>query len=136
MTPDDMAALHRTCFTVPRPWSAAEIADLLTSPHVFALTESGAFAMGRAVAGEAELLTLAVDPALRRQGAGRRLVQGFMQAAQHRGAMRAFLEVLPDNVAAIALYRQAGFSVCGRRKGYYHPANAPALDALVMDCAL
>jgi len=131
-----MAALHRVCFTVPRPWSATAIADLLVSQHVFALTESGGFALGRAVAGEAELLTLAVDPGLRRHGIGRRLIHGFLAAATDRGASRAFLEVVPDNLAAISLYLQAGFAVCGRRKGYYRPANGPALDALVMDRAI
>ncbi len=136
MTPVAMATLHAACFTVPRPWTAAEIADLLTSPLVFCCAESGGFAMGRAVADEAELLTLAVDPAGRRQGLGRRLVAAFLAEARARNATRAFLEVVPDNDAAIALYRQAGFMPCGRRKGYYHPADRPALDALVMDRAL
>ena len=136
MTPAEMAALHRTCFTVPRPWSTGEITDLLASPFVFTCAESAGFAMGRAVAGEAELLTLAVDPAARRRGVGARLVQAFLAAAQQRGATRAFLEVLPDNTAALSLYEQAGFAVCGHRKGYYHPPGGPARDAVVMDRVL
>ena len=136
MTPEKMATLHQACFTVPRPWSAAEIADLLTSPYVFTCSESAGFAMGRAVAGEVELLTLAVDPAMRRQGMGTRLVRAFLGIATDRGAARAFLEVMPGNTAAVSLYLQAGFRVGGQRKGYYHPAEGPALDALVMDRAL
>jgi len=136
MTPADMAALHRACFTVPRPWSAAEIADLQALPQVFVCTESAGFAMGRVAADEVELLTLAVDPAQRRQGAGRRLVAAFLAEAARRAAVRVFLEVLPDNTAAVSLYLQANFTVCGRRKAYYHPAGSPALDALVMDRVL
>jgi len=131
-----MAALHAACFAVPRPWSAAEIAGLLTSPGVFVTPESAGFAMGRIAADEVELLTLAVDPGARRQGTGRRLVAAFLQAARTRGAARAFLEVAADNVAAVALYLQAGFTVCGRRRGYYHPASGPAVDALVMERVL
>ena len=131
-----MATLHAACFAIPRPWSAGEIADLLASPQVFACAESAGFAMGRAAADEAELLTLAVDPARRRQGIGARLVESFAAAARARGAQRAYLEVAADNTAAIALYLQAGFAVCGRRRGYYHPAGAKPVDALVMDRAL
>ena len=37
-----MALVHAAAFTTPRPWSEAEIADLLASPLCFALTEPGA----------------------------------------------------------------------------------------------
>lgn len=131
-----MAALHAVCFTVPRPWSATEIADLLTSPQVFLVAESSGFALGRIAFDEVELLTLAVDPAQRRQGIGRRLVAGFAAGARARGAARAFLEVAADNEPAIGLYLQADFAVCGRRRGYYRPAVGPAIDALVMACRL
>jgi len=136
MTPAAMARLHAACFTSPRPWSEAEIADLLTSPLVFAIPESGGFAMGRAVAGEAELLTLAVDPGQRRQGIGAALLSGFLAEAKAREAERAFLEVNPDNDPAVSLYLKAGFTITGRRKGYYHPPTGPALDALIMDLRL
>lgn len=131
-----MAALHAACFTVPRPWSAVEIAALQGGAGVFTCAESAGFLMGRVAADEAELWTLAVDPTARRQGVGGRLVVAFLAGARARGAARAFLEVAADNAPAIGLYLQAGFAVCGRRRGYYRPDNAPAVDALVMDCTL
>jgi len=131
-----MAAVHAASFIMPRPWSVTEIADLMASPQVFVTAESAGFAMGRIAADEVELLTLAVDPGQRRQGAGGRLVMSFLAEARDRGAARAFLEVVPDNAGAVSLYLKAGFAVCGRRKGYYHPADGPARDALVMDRAL
>ena len=127
-----MAAIHAASFTTPRPWSAREIADILSSPLCFLLAESDGFLIGRAVAGEAELLTLAVAPASRRNGQGARLVQGFVQQAAILGADRAFLEVAADNAAALALYRSTGFVETGRRRGYYVTATGAAVDAITM----
>lgn len=132
MTPDAMAAIHAACFTVPRPWSAAEIAQIIGDRHAFVLNEAAGFLIGRVVADEAELLTLAVAPNARRQGIARRLVAGFVDEAQRRGADQAFLEVEAGNTAAIALYMATGFAESGRRKGYYAVPGSAALDALVL----
>ncbi len=132
LTPVAMAALHAACFTTPRPWSAAEITSLLDSPLVFALTEAHAFLLGRVVAGEAELLTLAVAPTARRQGTGSRLVAGFLAECARQGAESAFLEVAEPNAPARALYAAHGFTETGRRKAYYHSPEGLAQDALVL----
>ncbi|WP_134724864.1 GNAT family N-acetyltransferase [Paracoccus luteus] len=135
MTPQELAALHARCFVHPPPWPAAAFAGLLSSPGVFLLTHPpgdapgcAGFLLGRAAAGEAEILTLAVDPASRRAGAGRALVAAFAAEACRRGAETAFLEVASDNAAALSLYARAGWQVAGRRRAYY----APGIDALVM----
>jgi hypothetical protein len=71
MTPADLAALHARCFRTPPPWSAADFATFVADPLAFLLVEGDAgFLLGRAVAGEAELLTLAVAPESRRRGWG------------------------------------------------------------------
>lgn len=88
--------------------------------------------MGQAIAGEAELLTIAVDPAARRQGQGGYLLQAFIERARLLGSERAFLEVAADNAPAIHLYTRAGFDQTGRRKGYYHRPDGTREDALVM----
>ncbi|WP_372604073.1 GNAT family N-acetyltransferase [Actibacterium sp.] len=132
MTPDDLARLHAACFTAPRPWNAQEFRDLLTGPGCFLVTEDAGFALGRALAGEAELLTIAVDPAARRGGTGRRLMARFESEALTRGADEAFLEVAADNTAAIGLYLGAGFAQAGRRKGYYQMPQGAAIDALIL----
>lgn len=126
-----LAALHATAFD--RPWGEAEIAALLATPRVVALAEPGAgFVMVRAVADEAEILTLAVVPAARRRGLGRRLVEAAAAWAESAGAASLFLEVAEDNVAARALYAATGFAEAGRRPGYYARAGAAAVDALVL----
>lgn len=132
MTPQDMAALHAACFTTPRPWSAQEFADLLTHPATFALTAPDGFLLGRVVAGEAELLTLAVAPAARRHGQGRQLVQAFLTESQQRRAESAFLEVAASNHPAQALYLAAGFTPAGKRRGYYRTPDGSAEDALIL----
>lgn len=132
MTPDRLAGLHRACFVRPRPWSAAEFAGLLDGPQVFLLTRPDAFLLGRVVADEAELLTLAVAPPARRQGIARALMAEFAATSRARAAARAFLEVAADNHPALALYRGGGWREAGRRKGYY----APDLDAVVMALTL
>lgn len=132
MTPAAMSALHAACFVTPRPWSSAEFSDLLSVPGVFVVGGAEGFALGRALAGEAELLTLAVHPSKRRQGRGRQLLSAFEAEAMAREAEAAFLEVAADNGAAIALYRRAGFVDAGRRPGYYRPPRGGAIDALVM----
>ena len=68
-----LAAIHAEAFDRPgdTPWSAAAFADLLIQAGVFAVEAADGFILMRAVADEAEILTLAVRPAGRRRGAGR-----------------------------------------------------------------
>ncbi|WP_378942003.1 GNAT family N-acetyltransferase [Paracoccus sp. R86501] len=132
MTAERMAALHARCFTTPRPWTAAEFTGLLDSRGCFLLHDDHGFLLGRAIAGEAELLTLAVDPDARRMGTGRRLVARFASTAQRMDADDAFLEVASDNLAARALYSGTGWVEAGLRPDYYGPGT----DAIVMRLTL
>lgn len=135
MTPAQMARLHRAAFTLERPWSAAEFSDLLQNPHVTIVTRPHGFALIRTVAGESELLTLAVDPAYQRQGTGRALTQDWLNTAQAT-AQTAFLEVAADNTAALALYHQIGFAQIATRSTYYARKNAAPADALILQMPL
>ena len=58
-----------------------------------------------------QLRDLFADPAVRRQGIARRLVETIQQAASDAGALRLSLQTEPDNAAALALYRQCGFTI-------------------------
>lgn len=136
MTPETLAQLHAAAFTLERPWSASEFAALLDSPHVRLFTRPHGFALTRSVAGESELLTLAVDPDRQRRGIGRDLVRSWLAATADAGAEVAFLEVAADNLPALALYYALGFRESGLRKGYYTRTGAPAADAIVMQYRL
>jgi len=130
--PAALAALHHRCFTHPRPWTEAEFASLLAGRGVFLCGGAGGFVLGRAVAGEAELLTLAVAPDARRQGRGRALLAAFETEALARAAQLAFLEVAEDNGPARALYRGAGYAEAGRRPAYYMTQGGAPVDALIL----
>jgi ribosomal-protein-alanine N-acetyltransferase len=132
MTPEALAQLHRAAFTRERPWQAAEFAELLKSPFTALLSAPHGFALIRTIAGESELLTLAVDPSQQRRGIARALLRDWLDGLAASGASRAFLEVAADNDPALALYRALGFEICGIRRGYYQRAQAPAADALLM----
>lgn len=132
MTPDDLAALHARCFSHPRPWSAAEIAEITGLPGAFLLLRPHGFLIGRTVLDEAELLTLAVDPCSRRQGIGRALLDSFALQARTRGAGRGHLEVASDNTAARRLYAGAGWRQAGLRRNYY----GGGIDALTLTTTL
>jgi ribosomal-protein-alanine N-acetyltransferase len=137
MTPEALAILHARAFTTPRPWSAEEFAGWLADPLSFLLVEGDAgFLLGRAVAGEAELLTVAVAPESRGRGLGQRLVSRFLYQARLRGAEVAFLEVAEDNAPARATYARAGFAETGRRRGYYRTPEGRLVDALVLSRVL
>ncbi|MDB5469943.1 MAG: rimI [Caulobacter sp.] len=133
--PASLAALHAQAFA--HPWSAAEIAALLDTPGTFVVAEDNGFILARTLAGEAEIITLAVAPAARRRGLARRLVEAATVRAMALGAEALFLEVADDNVAALSLYRGLGFEIVGRRRGYYARNDGePATDALVMRLSL
>jgi ribosomal-protein-alanine N-acetyltransferase len=132
MSPTDLARLHAASFTTPRAWSEAEFAGLLASEGSFLIGAPGGFALARAVAGEAEVLTLAVAPEARRQGIGSRLLAGVLGEAARRGCRTVFLEVAADNGAACALYRRSGFAETGRRPGYYATPDGRRIDAMVL----
>lgn len=128
-----LAALHAAAFPPGEQWDAEAIRVLLGLPGGFGLLRPGAgFVLARVAADEAEILTLAVVPAARRQGHGGALLAGAMAAAAARGAAAMFLEVAEPNAAARALYAAAGFTEAGRRRRYY-PDGA---DALVLRTAL
>lgn len=129
-----LAALHKLAFTPS--WSATEIAWMLDSPGLGLVSEDGnettGFVLGRAVAGEAEVLTLAVHPDGRRRGAGSALLSRLLDCLREHKIAVLFLEVAEDNAAALALYRRFGFVETARRRGYYARDRAPAADAIVM----
>lgn len=132
----ELAVVHAAAF--PEPWPASEIAALGVGLGGFVLAaerEDGllvGFVLGRAIAGEAEILTLAVKPEARRDGIAHALVEALAVHARARGARKLYLEVAADNAPAIGLYKKAGFSEVGVRRAYYGRAGAAPVDALVM----
>jgi ribosomal-protein-alanine N-acetyltransferase len=140
---DRAAALHAESF-VPlgeRGWTRQDLAGLVASPGVVGLLleadgQDAGFALCRVAADEAELLTIAVRPAWRRQGLGRRLLAAVVDRVRDAGARTLFLEVGVDNPAARSLYEAQGFCAVGSRRAYYRRGEGAMADGLVMRLTL
>ena len=76
---------------------------------------------------EVHISTLAVHPDHRRQGVGERLLLEMLDYVLSKGVETASLEVRESNQAAISLYQKHGFSIEGRKVGYYRDNNEDAL---------
>jgi ribosomal-protein-alanine N-acetyltransferase len=87
------------------------------------------FSLYRTIAGDSELLLLAVSPHAQKQGIGRLLLTQFIDDSKKNGADRIHLEVRDGNTA-IELYRSVGFVPVGRRRKYYRGRDGESRDAL------
>ncbi len=134
LTPEAMARLHRAAFVMPEPWPVAGFEDALADPRAFVMASpcARAFLIGRVVADEAELLTLATDPQARRQGLAGALLARFDAETRARGATAAFLEVAETNQPARALYARHGWVLAGRRPGYFRSPQGSPVAALIL----
>lgn len=117
-------------------WSAETMGTELTSAHThYLVDEVDGQVIGygglRALRGEsdADIQTIALDPAFRGRGRGRALLRALIDEAIARGAKELFLEVRADNPVAEGLYVAEGFAELGRRPRYYQPDD---VDAIVM----
>lgn len=68
---------------------------------------------------EGEVNRVAVHPLYRARGIADRMMELLLTAAEQKGIKTQFLEVRESNRQAIALYKNHGFSVIGKRDGYY-----------------
>jgi len=107
MTPARMADIHAACFDqAPRPWSEAEFADYLNGTAQVICEADVAFAVVQIIADEAELLTLAVDPARQRAGWGRKMMQRVEACAREANCSAIVLEVAENNAAALSFTQE------------------------------
>ena len=124
--------MHRAAFTGTRHWSVQEFTYVLAHSGTFACGDRRAAALVRVTLDEAELLTLATDPACRRQGLARAVLAKAESLARDAGAATLFLEVAEDNTGALALYVKSGYVRIGRRPGYYQNAEKQPVAAILL----
>jgi [ribosomal protein S18]-alanine N-acetyltransferase len=130
-----IARLHAKSFR--RGWSDGEIEQMLIERNVVAHRAMrgrtlDAFVISRIAAGEAEILSVAVQPALRGKGLARTLLNLHMRRLAGLGTQTVFLEVDEENAPARRLYARAGFREVGRRDGYYRREGGDSATALVL----
>ncbi|MCO6187378.1 GNAT family N-acetyltransferase [Rhizobium sp. L1K21] len=134
------SALHGQRFA--RGWSDGEFHALLSQKTVLGFIAHGngllprrsvaGFVLAREVAGESEILSIAVDTRWAGHGLGWRLMQSAIKEIKYRGGETVFLEVDEGNAPAIALYRKLRFATVAERKGYYADRDGRKTTALVM----
>lgn len=132
MTPEMLARVHAAAFTESRPWSALEFATLLDSTGVILRGDARSFVLGRLIADEAEVLTIATAPEFRRQGLAQGCLAAFLDALQKQQAQSVFLEVADDNNAAKSLYINNKFVNVGTRPNYYSRPDGTKVAAAVL----
>lgn len=123
--------LEKECFS--DAWSEKLIRDLLSSTwdKTWVLTEDDivcGYCNFRIIAGEGELMRIAVHGNCRGQGYGRILMEQFLNEAETDNIENITLEVRASNKPAIALYESYGFKKEAVRKNYY---SEPVEDALI-----
>ena len=130
-----LAELHAASFA--RGWSESEFEQMMRERNTLVHRQTigrktVGFAMSRMGADEAEILSIAIDPAYRGRGLSRSLLMTHLGHLAGRGVRTIFLEVEENNRAARRLYERAGFVVVGRRERYYKQTNGEQLNALLM----
>lgn len=131
---DDVDALERLLFPADG-WSLATWwAELAARPRreyvVARVADSVVGYAGIDHGGDtADVMTIGVSPRVGGRGIGRILLGELIGRAVREGADAVLLEVRADNIAAIGLYRGAGFETIQTRRRYYQPGD---VDALVM----
>ena len=129
------AALHAVSFR--RGWSEDEFERLLIDRNVLAHRASlgsrpVGFIVSRIVAGEAEILSVAVARARQGRGLARRLLDLHLRRLAGLGVRTVFLEVDDDNIPARRLYARSAFREVGRREGYYPRTAGASGSALIL----
>ena len=142
----EAANLERLSFSVP--WSETLLAECLVSrldlswvleeEQTEGLQQAGrrriaGYCNLRVIAGEGELMRIAVHPDRRGRGYARILMDTLVRSARERGVSVITLEVRNSNQSARNLYKSYGFVEEAVRKGYY---TEPVEDAIIMGLRL
>ena len=131
---DIEAVMHlETTIFKEHAWSKASMLSELSASHTYYIGafdgEMVGYAGASSIPGsfQADIQTIAVQPASQHKGIGRKLMLELISWASAVGAESLMLEVRQDNPIAIALYQSLGFAQIDLRKNYYQPGNIAAV---------
>ena len=133
-TERDIAAMHRLdvlCFEPPFQFDLRAMRSFALEPGAFSVvaergSELGGFIIvsmwrRRRFAGLAYVMTLDVNPGIRRRGLARSLIAEAERRAANEGAEALLLHVYAGNIVAIAFYEAAGYSSVELIEDLYGP---------------
>ncbi len=138
MQPSDMrAVMSLEAISHSHPWTQGNFLDSLTAghwaycirPEINTKTQPATnlpalwgYCILYPAVDELHLLNITIDPVLRRNGIGSRVMQAIEGIAIQQKMSRIILEVRPSNIPAVKLYERLGYAIIGVRRGYY-PAD-------------
>jgi ribosomal-protein-alanine N-acetyltransferase len=122
---------------LPPGWSAAELSAYCGREERIVLKAAEeavvhGFAVLQLVAGEAEILTIAVREQKRREGIASCLMEAAIELCRAKLISCIYLEVAQGNGPAFSFYEKFGFRTFASRKNYYQSAGTVADTALIM----
>lgn len=128
----EIYALEQLCFSVPWPLEVI-YEDVCVNQNQYFLLQVDGVSAGYAgmwiVLDEAMLNNICIHPDYRGRGLGKYLLREMLVRAAGFGVRAMTLEVRVSNAVAIELYKDMGFEIDGRRKGYYQDNGE---DAYIM----
>jgi len=115
------------------PWSLKSFKSELLNPQSILKVaeldgEIAGYVVLRKILDEAEILSIAVKPEMRRKGIATELIKNALEEIKD-SVKACFLEVRVSNKQAISFYEKIGFRKVGMRKKYY---LLPEEDAILM----
>lgn len=128
---DAVAVVEEKCFSTP--WSRDSFWRDASNTDAYYLLAIDEEADNRIVgyvgcwilSHEGSITNVAVDPAYRRQGIGRRMLLRLIDIVKEKGVTALTLEARASNMPAIKLYEGLGFRSVGQRPKYYtNPVEA------------
>ena len=119
---DELSNLHKKCFP-NKPWSADDFRDLKKSGCEIIMSQNG-FIVYRIATDEAEIITIGVNPEMRRNGIASAMIGIIEKSVKNQGVIKIFLEVASTNEPAKKLYETCGFKTVGTRPKYYDGVDA------------
>ena len=127
---DTICKIDEECFK--NPWTWESMVFEISHPLSVSVVERRdgnvvAFAVGRVIADEAEVMKIATLEKYRRQGIARLMMVELLDKMRGKGAVTCYLEAASKNSAAIALYKSLGFEEISVRELYYGDDDAIAM---------
>lgn len=94
---------------------------LITIPVSLAKDENiKGYLIGNLIAGESEILRIAIKKDERSKGLGDALIKEYFEFITKKEITRSILEVRDENLVAKKLYIKNGYNLIATRKNYYH----------------
>jgi len=112
------------------PWTAVEMARVIASPDFFGIAATQdkrivGYAIWAAAGTKITIQNLAVDPAYRRIGVGRELVERVKEKViSVKSRTRIDLLVSEQNLAAQLFFKHCGFRAVATLRDHYKPGDA------------